>query len=410
MADRRDGGTDGFVPSNQKTFRRPRQVLVSSRHAEHIEDALRKQVGAEVRHDDSDDVGIVCLEWDGEDKVDDVIASLRADSRDRWSGWEPDLSPNHLFGTHIDVLTGQPMDIGGPASRPHPARKPLPPRSFLRVGQGVTVGVIDTGVAPHPWMEGSVLASAADLETHRLDVAPADHRLDPQAGHGTFVTGTVLRQAPGATVRAVHVLDSRGLADARDVAKAIAKLALAGVDVMNLSLGGYTRSNRPPMALQKALALVPATTAVVAAAGNHDPDNPQHQGFAPTRPNWPSAFEGVISVAALDARGERPAAFSNFGPWVDVWTRGEDLESTFVTFRGQGDDERFEGWARWSGTSFAAPTVAGAIAARMSLDGGISGAEAARRLLAEATPIAHPVGPDGQPVRPNAALHLPPLV
>jgi hypothetical protein len=53
--------------------------------------------------------------------------------------------------------------------------------------------------------------------------------------------------------------------------------------------------------------------------------------------------------------------------------------------------------------------VAGAIAARMSLDGGISAAEAGRRLLAEATPMADPSA-NGQPVEPNAALDLPPLV
>jgi subtilisin family serine protease len=253
-----------------------------------------------------------------------------------------------------------------------------------------------------------VLASAADLESHRLDVDPADRRLDRQAGHGTFVAGLVLRQAPGATVRAVHVLNSDGLADARAVAKAIAKLARAGVDIINLSLGGYTRGNRPPMALQKALALVPPPGGGPA-AGNHDPDNPQHQGFAPARPNYPSALEGVIAVAALDESGQRPAPFSNFGPWVDVWAVGENLESTFVTFHGVGPGERFDGWARWSGTSFAAPMVAGAIAARMSLDGGISAAEAGRRLLAEATPMADPSA-NGQPVEPNAALDLPPLV
>jgi subtilisin family serine protease len=395
-----------FVQSHRNTYRRPCQVLVSSKDADFVVDHLRKLVGAEVRHDDSDDLGLLCLQWEGEDNVDELIDTMREECDDHYAGWTPTVSPNHVLGPNIDVLTGQPMDIGGPAGRPKRASDPLPNRAFLKVGQGVTVGVIDTGIAPHPWMEGCVLAGAEDLETTRLDVAPQDEQLDPQAGHGTFIAGLVLRQAPGATIRAVQVLDSTGVADARDVAKAIAKLARANVDVINLSLGGYTRSNRGPMSLQKALSLVPASTAVVAAAGNHDPDNPKLSGFQPARPNYPSAFEGVLSVGALDSSGHQVAPFSNYGPWVDVFTVGEDLQSTFPTFRGEGSGQQFDGWATWSGTSFAAPMVAGAIAARMSLDGGISGAEAARRLVRDARRSREAEGAPGR----VATLALPPLI
>lgn len=239
-----------------------------------------------------------------------------------------------------------------------------------------------------------------------MDIAPEDRRLDTQAGHRTFISGVILRMA---TIRAVHVLDSTGVADARAVAKAIAKLARANVDVINLSLGGYTRSNRGPMSLQKALSLVPASTAVVAAAGNHDPENPSHSGFAPARPNWPSAFEGVISVGALTEGGTTVAPFSNFGPWVDVFAVGENVQSTFLTFRGDGEDQQFNGWATWSGTSFATPMVAGAIAARMTLDGGITGAEAGRRVLNDRVPL-RTEGPRSDGRRLVPALHLTPLV
>src|SRR5207249_11866623 len=80
---------------------------------------------------------------------------------------------------------------------------------------------------------------------------------------------------------------------------------------------------------------------------------------------------------------------SNFGEWVGAWSRGEDLSSTFVIWgsrwpwgkrglevpMGQPSPpavpgrDRFTGWAVWSGTSFAAARVSGAIAAELKRDG-----------------------------------------
>jgi subtilisin family serine protease len=111
------------------------------------------------------------------------------------------------------------------------------------------------------------------------------------------------------------------------------------------------------------------------------------------RPVWPAAFKRVVGVAALGPDGER-APFSNFGWWVDACSTGVDVDSCFFDFVGSieairshasppdvstGDVEKFEGFALWDGTSFAAPRVAAAIACAMSL--GLDGPEAVYRLI-----------------------------
>jgi len=78
---------------------------------------------------------------------------------------------------------------------------------------------------------------------------------------------------------------------------------------------------------------------------------------------------GVVGVGAIGPGG--PAPFSNYGPWVRACAPGVDLVSTFFqVFEGdetaagpqEPDPDDFHDWARWSGTSFSAPVVAGALA------------------------------------------------
>ncbi|MFD0891222.1 S8 family serine peptidase, partial [Streptosporangium algeriense] len=69
------------------------------------------------------------------------------------------------------------------------------------------------------------------------------------------------------------------------------------------------------------------------------------------------ALPGVIAVGALDVAEQARAPFSAYGPWVDVWTRGEWLRSSFLRHG------EFRGYAGWSGTSFSAAVVSGVIAA-----------------------------------------------
>ena len=93
------------------------------------------------------------------------------------------------------------------------------------------------------------------------------------------------------------------------------------------------------------------------------------------RPTYPAALPGVVGVGALGPCG--PAPFTNHGPWVRACAPGTDIvDSFFLEWNGSEqplsggpDPDDFHGWARWSGTSFSAPIVAGVLAREMLLNG-----------------------------------------
>jgi subtilisin family serine protease len=278
------------------------------------------------------------------------------------------VAPNHL-------VHGQPMWWTGPAGRPRPAA-PVPPPAAARPGRRpVTVAVLDTGMSPHPWYASAEWYAAQRAEVTEVLDADLDYELDAQAGHGTFIAGVLLRRAPGVRIRARRVIGGDGVGDELGVLRALAWLASwRRADVVNLSLGCHTFDDRPSPVVERAIAALGPGTAVVACAGNHASD----------RPFWPAALDGVVAVAAVD--GEERAWFSDFGPWVDACAPGVGVTSCFVRFDGPRprvrgiDPDDFAGYATWSGTSFAAPVVAGAIA-RLAGGEGLSGAEAAARVL-----------------------------
>ena len=115
------------------------------------------------------------------------------------------------------------------------------------------------------------------------------------------------------------------------------------VCVVNMSFGGPVWDSASLLE-SKAAELRSQGVALVASAGND----------ASCTPSYPAAFASVTSVGALGPDG--PATFSNYGSWVDACADGVDLVSTFF------EVEPFDGWARWSGTSFAAAVVTAALA------------------------------------------------
>jgi thermitase len=287
----------------------------------------------------------------------DRPVEVATDIADRWP-----VAPNHV---HIGgpIMLGTPVWVGGPH---FDVPAPRPPGTDVWEPP-VTVAVLDTGLDPHPWFAGRPWFTAWGLQPEVLDV-DLDGNPDWQAGHGTFVAGIVVRNAPGVTLRHHRVLSSMGLTDDTTVAAAVR--AVRG-DIVLLTSGCYTASNRCPPILEHAFSSL-GRTVVVAAAGNG----------GSSRPFWPAALPDVIAVAATDEQGTI-AGFSNRGPWVNATAPGVDVVSSFVRLMppspgvAPGTEAREYGVARWSGTSFAAPSIAADLA--KLLHAGHSPAEALDR-------------------------------
>ena len=162
------------------------------------------------------------------------------------------------------------------------------------------------------------------------------------------------------------------------------------VDIVNLSLGGYTEGDAAPLAIASVVRA--RRSVVVAAAGNN----------GSPRPFWPAAFKQVLAVGALNEKGGHwsRADFSNYGWWVDAAARGVNLQSTFTKGKtrkatGSAPDPAdpwisFDGWAAWDGTSFASPIASGMLARTMSRNGFASAADAQAHLLSTSPPAPQP--------------------
>jgi thermitase len=259
--------------------------------------------------------------------------------------------PHHVF-------VSTPFEMGGPYGPPATVESYQLPAGPA-ADAGLRLAVVDTGVwrdspLPEDWYE----AGAGDYD----DTADAD----TDVGHANFIVGVIMSQTSNARVRIIKVLDANGMCTEADLAAAL--LALEDVDVVNLSLGAFSHDDQPPVLLHAALAtlLGEHDRAVVAAAGNEGSEG---------RPYWPAAFAGtgehfagqVLAVAAHD--GSQVCSWSNTGPWVDLTAPGSDITSTYVTH-----EDFPSGFARWSGTSFAAPYVAAALAAGYGPGGSVAGA------------------------------------
>lgn len=228
-------------------------------------------------------------------------------------------------------------------------------------GAGPIVAVVDTGVdLDHPDLAGRLVPGQSFVTGWETP--------DDDNGHGTHCAGTIAAMqdngvgiagmSAGARILPVKVLGRDGSGSVADVAAGITWAADNGAKIISLSLGGGSRSS----ALDQAVAYATSKGAlVIAAAGN----------TSSSRPNYPAASPGVLSVGATDARDAR-ASFSNFGPtWVKVAAPGVDILSTVPG--GLYDYS--------SGTSMSAPFVAGLAALMWEKDGSeASGASISDRI------------------------------
>ena len=221
-------------------------------------------------------------------------------------------------------------------------------------GSRVRIGLVDTRILAAPPLVGALRGRYEDM------LGPDG--ITTRAGHATFVAGLILSVAPGATIEVRGILNNNGQADSWEAAKAIVELGSSGVDILNLSFGCLTGDGQPPLALATAVDLVDPQTVIVAAAGNHDPNGPRSVTIDTTKiqdirtcASYPAALDNVIAVGS--ARGQETEDYSPDGYWVDAYVDGTDVESTYLRAVG------YDGFATWTGTSFAAALMSGAIAA-----------------------------------------------
>jgi subtilisin family serine protease len=236
--------------------------------------------------------------------------------------------------------------------------------SYGETGANVVAYVVDTGVmAGHNEFGGRV----ADGFTSINDGLGTEDA----HGHGTHVAGTIAGATYGvakaATVVPVRVLDATGRGSWSGIIAGLDWIAATHVDgtqaVANMSLGGGGN-----LAVDEAVRnLISTGVTVVVAAGNSNADASLYS---------PARVTEAITVGASTSADER-ASYSNYGTVVDLFAPGSSVTSAWI---GSATDT-----ATASGTSMAAPHVAGAVVLALALNPGMSPAQVAEALTANAT-------------------------
>src|SRR5690606_22820721 len=254
--------------------------------------------------------------------------------------------------------------------RIHQAELPLDDSyTYSTTADNVTAYIIDTGVdASHE--------DFGDRVQPGQDFVDGGGDGDDQQGHGTHVAGTVAGSeygvAKGASIVPVRVLDANGSGTTEGVISGVDWVAqnAEGPAVANMSLGG-TADQALDTAVEGA---IEAGVTFVAAAGNESADAGNGS---------PSRVESAITVAASD-ENDAQAEFSNYGSVVDLYAPGVDITSAAM---GGGE-------TTMSGTSMAAPHVAGAAALYLADNPQATPAEVSEALTSSATEgaISNPTG------------------
>jgi thermitase len=286
-------------------------------------------------------------------------------------------------------------DAGDYVAQWAPNKIRLPEAHAVTRGAGITVAVLDTGVdATHPALAGRLVAGYDFVDDDANPSEVGNHAQNPAYGHGTHVAGLVALAAPDAKIRPLRVLDQDGVGDVWRLAKALAfamdpdgnPATNDGAQVINLSLSTIEQSKLLKDVIKAVicndsnqnqspndLPCFSLRGAVIAAAVGNNASQEREYPAGEGR-------NGLIAVGA-STQSDRKAAFSNFGSWVMVLAPGEGILSSVPG--GQ--------YGTWSGTSMAAPLVAGEAALVRARFPSLGPDKVAKRIIDASHEISGPV-------------------
>jgi subtilisin len=220
-------------------------------------------------------------------------------------------------------------------------------------GKGIKVGIIDTGI---DYSHSDLAPNIAKYKSFIDDTDGVDANF-----HGTHVAGIscgrnngtgIVGVAPKAKIYSAKIFDKNSKTTATAEMKALEWMAEEGVHVVNMSYGGLFPIDIPGVkeSLQKyhdcVEAVADAGVIMVAAAGNAGTPKDTLD-----RISWPARFPETFAVGAICQELQR-ADFSSTGDMLDFAMPGVDVYSCYPGNK----------WARYSGTSMAAPFLTGCIA------------------------------------------------
>ena len=221
--------------------------------------------------------------------------------------------------------------------------------SFEYNGSNVSIAVMDSGISPHPAIE----------ITERADFTGEGQ--SDESGHGTHVAGIIASKnrrytgiAPGSNIYDLKVLDSEGAGKGSDMLAGLSYAVRNDVDIAVLSLGSIVEKCNGRDILSRAVDQASRTgMVVVVAAGNQGPEE--------STITSPGCSREAITVGAADKNG-KIAPYSSRGLTADGRVKPDVVApgSNIASANADG------GFIRRSGTSMAAPHVAGQAAILLS--------------------------------------------
>ena len=255
----------------------------------------------------------------------------------------------HSANSRSCVPDGVPRAVAAAGARPIRGNKQTVPWGVTRVG-----GPSDASASLHKaWIiDSGIDLTHPDLNVDAADGASflsSDSSLNDAFGHGTHVAGIigakdnstgVVGVAAGVQVVPVRVLDATGTGPDSGVIAALDYVYqhAAPGDVANLSLQADAIDSTMDDAV---VALGAKGVFVTVAAGNNSANA---DGYSPARANG----QNVFTISAFGSR-DTWASFSNYGSAIDWGEPGVNIPSTYKN----------GGYATLSGTSMAAPHLAG---------------------------------------------------